>query len=89
MESGASPTAHRADVLANAAGVAGSGAKLVRLEFPSTEIQYYGSTAILYSTYHFELEQGGKRTPHSGRITEVFVYRQGRWVNPGWHMEAQ
>jgi ketosteroid isomerase-like protein len=88
MDPGASQVTRRGEALANAAGFAKSGAKLVRLEFPSTEIQAYGSTAILYSTYQYELEQEGKRTPHSGRITEVFVYRKGQWVNPGWHMEA-
>ena len=89
MDPGASRVTHRADVLENAAGFAKSGARLARLEFPSTEIQAYGSTAILYSTYQYDLEQDGKRTPHSGRITEVFVFRKGQWVNPGWHMEAQ
>jgi ketosteroid isomerase-like protein len=88
MDPGASQTTHRADALENAAGLAKSGAKLARLEFPSTEIQAYGSTAILYSTYQYELEQDGKRTPHSGRITEVFVFRKGQWVNPGWHMDS-
>jgi ketosteroid isomerase-like protein len=88
MDPGASQVTHRGETLENAAGFAKSGAKLVRLDFPSTEIQAYGSTAILYSTYQYDLEQEGKRTTHSGRITEVFVYRKGQWVNPGWHMEA-
>jgi ketosteroid isomerase-like protein len=65
-----------------------SGAKLARLEFPKTEIQCYGYTAIVYSTYLYELEKDGKRTPQSGRVTEVFVYRDGQWVNPGWHMDT-
>jgi ketosteroid isomerase-like protein len=78
---------NRAAVLEGAAGVAQSGTKLVRLEFPKTEIQVYGNSAIIYSTYKYELEQGGKRKPYSGRVTEVFVQRQGQWVNPGWHMD--
>jgi ketosteroid isomerase-like protein len=79
---------NRAVVLAGAAGVAQSGTKLVRLEFPKTEIQLYGNSAILYSTYIYELEKDGKRTPFSGRVTEVFVERKGQWVNPGWHMDT-
>jgi ketosteroid isomerase-like protein len=63
--------------------------KLAKLEFPSTEIQAYGNTAIIYSTYLYELEKDGQRKQSSGRVTEVFVQRQGRWVNPGWHMDAQ
>jgi hypothetical protein len=51
-------------------------------------MQVYGDTAILYSTYTYELERGGARSSQSGRVTEVFVNRDGRWVNPSWHMEA-
>jgi ketosteroid isomerase-like protein len=80
---------HRAEVLAGAAEFAKSGMKLARLEFPMTEIQLYGATAIVYSTYRYELEKDGKRTPHSGRVSEVFVNRRGEWVNPGWHMDQQ
>jgi ketosteroid isomerase-like protein len=82
-----SPLGNRAHVLDGAAQLARTPAKLARLEFPTTDIQCYGSTAIIYSTYLYELEQDGKRTPFSGRVTEVFVFRHGQWVNPGWHME--
>ena len=78
---------NRAAVLAGAAARAQSGAKLVRLEFPKTEIQLYGNSALVYSTYLYELEKDGKRSPSSGRVTEVFVLRKGQWVNPGWHMD--
>ena len=40
---------------------AASGAKLVRLEFPKTEMQVYGNTIIIYTTYLYEIEAGGKR----------------------------
>jgi ketosteroid isomerase-like protein len=88
MDPGSSQLGNRASVLEDAAQFAKSGAKLARLEFPSTEIQYYGSTAILYSTYLYELEKDGKRASFSGRVTEVFVFRKGQWVNPGWHMDS-
>ncbi len=78
----------RAAVLDGAARFAKSGGKLVSLEFPKTDIQVYGYTAIVYSTYRYELEVDGKRSPQAGRVTEVFVYRNGGWVNPGWHMDA-
>jgi hypothetical protein len=79
----------RQSVLDSAERFAKSGAKLVRLEFPTTEIQSYGNVAIIYSTYLYELEDHGKRAPFTGRITEIFVDRKGEWVNPGWHMEAR
>jgi len=78
----------RDDELAGAKDFAASGGKLVRLEFPQTEIQAYGRTAILYSKFTLETEVGGKRTTVSGRATEMFVYRHGTWVNVGWHMDS-
>jgi len=78
----------RDSVLAGAADFAASGAKLVRLEFPRTEIRVYGDTVILYTTYSYELDTGGKRDVYSGRGTEVFVNRGGELVNVGWHLDS-
>src|SRR5690242_12880335 len=78
---------NRAAAFAGAERMAQSGMKLARLEFPKTEIQLYGNAAIIYSTYVYELEKDGRRSPFSGRVTEVFVFRNGQWVNPGWHMD--
>ena len=79
---------NRSKVLEGSARFAAGGGKLVRLEFPKTEIQAYGATAIVYSNYVCELEQGGKRSTMSGRATEVFVRRGGEWVNPSWHLDT-
>jgi ketosteroid isomerase-like protein len=79
---------NRKKVMACSEAFAKSGAKLVKLEFPKTEIQCYGNTAVVYSTYLYELEKDGQRNPFSGRVTEVFVQRKGQWVNPGWHMDG-
>jgi ketosteroid isomerase-like protein len=79
---------NRKTVLENSARFAAGGGKLLRLEFPKTEIQMYGYTAFVYSTYFYEVEEGGKRNQASGRVTEVFVQRNGAWVNPGWHMDT-
>jgi ketosteroid isomerase-like protein len=78
----------REGILAGARDFSRSGGKLVRLEFPTTEIRAYGDVAILYTTYRLEVEQGGQRRTESGRGTEIFVYREGRWVNPGWHLDS-
>lgn len=78
----------RTSILAGSRQFAESGAKLVRLEFPRTEIQVYGDTAILYTTYLFETETAGGRQVQSGRGTELFVHRNGRWANVGWHLDS-
>jgi len=78
----------RADVLTGSKGFVDQGGKLLRLEFPQTEIQVYGYTAIVYSKYLYEIEIGGKSTTQSGRATEMFVNRRGKWVNVGWHLDS-
>jgi hypothetical protein len=61
----------------------------VRLEFPRTEIQHFGHVAIIYSQYLVETEVGGKRKVETGRVTEIFVWRNGQWTNPGWHTDSE
>jgi ketosteroid isomerase-like protein len=65
------------------------GGKLIRLEFPRTKVQMFGNVAVTYSQYVLELEVDGKRSTESGRVTEVFVRRNGHWTNPGWHTDSE
>ena len=88
IEAGINNWSNRQTILDGAVEFAKSGGKLVKLEFPKTEIQLYGATAVIYSNYSYELEQGGQHSTHTGRVTEIFVLRNGQWVNPGWHMDS-
>jgi ketosteroid isomerase-like protein len=88
IEAGANKWSNRQMILDGSAEFAKSGGKLLKLEFPKTEIQVYGYTAVVYSNYSYEIEAGGQRINQSGRVTEVFVLRKGQWVNPGWHMDS-
>src|SRR5207247_911019 len=64
-------------------------AKLVRLEFPRTDVQAYGDVAIIYTTYLYELESApGQKETTAGHATEIFVKRNGAWLNSGWHLAA-
>jgi len=67
-------------------GFAGGGGKLTRLVFPTTEIQAYGATVILYTTFEMDVLEGGKTRTDRGAATEVFVRRDGRWINTGWQL---
>ena len=58
------------------------------LEFPRTDVQQYGATAILYTSYFFETETKGKRASERGKAIEVFVRQQNGWVNSGWQLMA-
>src|SRR6185503_3933995 len=88
IEAGNNNWSTRQTILEGAAEFAKGGGKLIKLEFPKTEIQVYGQAAVVYSNYAYELEAGGQRINQAGRVTEVFVMRDGEWVNPGWHMDS-
>jgi Domain of unknown function (DUF4440) len=87
INSGSDAWSDRAAILAAAQSFADRGAKLVRLEFPKTEMQIYGNTIIVYTTYLYEIEVNGKRTKESGRGTEMFVRRGNKLVHVGWHLD--
>jgi Domain of unknown function (DUF4440) len=89
ISSGEKAWKHQAEVLRGAAAFHDGGGRLVRLEFPRTEVQHFGDVAVIYSQYSLELELKGKRESQSGRVTEVFVLRDGKWVNPGWHTDGE
>lgn len=78
---------NRKAILDKSRRFAEGGGKLLKLEFPKNEFQVYGFTALLYSTYSYEIEREGKRSTHSGRVSEVFVHRNGEWVHPAWHLD--
>ena len=78
---------NRTRLIALAKAMNEQGVQLLRLEFPRTEIQLFGDTAILYYTYIFETGLKGKSVVDGGRGTEVFVRRDGKWVDVGWHLD--
>ena len=65
---------------------AAGGGRLTRLTFPTTEFQAYGATVILYTTYELDLLVDGKTRTERGAATEVFVRRNGNWINTGWQL---
>lgn len=88
INNGSEEWSDRAAVLDGAKRFAESGGKLVKLEFPKTEIQVYGNTVLVYTTYVYEIDMNGKRTIAKGRATEMFVRRGDELVNVGWHMDS-
>jgi hypothetical protein len=78
---------NRASLLKMAQSMNERGVQLTRLEFPRTEIQLFGNTAILYYTYVMEQRLGDQATVDAGRGTEIFVRRGGKWIDVGWHLD--
>ena len=81
------PFADRATTLDGSRKFKDQGGRLVSLEFPQTESQRYGDTVVLYGRYQAVIESGGEKRTMRGRLTEVFVWREGKWVHPGWHLD--
>ena len=85
---GGGPWNSKAESIAASQEFAKNGGKLHTLDFPKTEIQVYGNTVLVYTTYVYETEIKGQRAISSGRATEMFVRRGDDLVNVGWHMDA-
>lgn len=85
---GGGPFDNRESALKGAAEFAAGGGKLQRLEFRDDRVQVFGDVVTLFSNYQIELVAGGEKTTQSGRATEVFVRRNGRWINPAWHLDS-
>jgi Domain of unknown function (DUF4440) len=80
---------HQADVIRSSAEFHSKGGKLIRLEFPHTEVQHFGNVAVVWSCYIIETEMNGKRSSGTSRVTEIFVRQHGQWTNPGWHTDEE
>jgi len=73
MSGGEEQWKRQSDVLRTSTEFHAKGGKLIQLEFPRTEVQHFGSVAIIWSSYALEIDVDGKRSPDSGRVTEIFV----------------
>jgi Domain of unknown function (DUF4440) len=89
MSGGEEKWKSQVDVLRTSAEFHAKGGKLLRLEFPRTEVQHFGDVAIIWSSYVVELEVDGKRSVGSSRVTEIFLRQHGQWTNPGWHTDEE
>jgi ketosteroid isomerase-like protein len=89
MSGGEEKWKYQADVLRTSAEFHAKGGRLLRLEFPRTEVQHFGDVAIVWSSYRVELEVEGKRVGGTSRVTEIFVRKNGKWTNPGWHTDEE
>lgn len=66
-----------------------SGGRLVSLSFPETRAQRFGDTIVLYGSYEAKLVIGTEEKEMRGRLTEVFIKRDGKWLHPGWHLDLR
>lgn len=81
------PFGDRATTLEAAKTFHEGGGRLIRLAFPETREQRFGDAVVLYGRYEAEIESGGQQRTMRGRLTEMFVRRDGKWLHPGWHLD--
>jgi hypothetical protein len=79
----------RSATLKAMATFAEGGQAIQALEFPRNVFQRYGDVVILYTTFRIVLaDREGKQAETTGRGTEIFVRREGRWIHTGWHLDT-
>jgi hypothetical protein len=82
------PWEDRAQTMAAMGEFAKTGMTVATLEFPRNIFQQYGDVVILYTTFRLVLKTpAGQTEETTGRGTEIFVRRDGRWVHTGWHLD--
>jgi ketosteroid isomerase-like protein len=82
------PFTGRAQTLDEARAFQQKGGRLVRLAFPETQAQQFGDVIVLYGRYEAVIQSDGAERTVRGRLTEVFVRRDGKWLHPGWHLDT-
>jgi hypothetical protein len=78
----------RRSILEESRQFAAAGGRLVSLSFGETEIDLWGDVAVMRASYRLETENEGQRRSSGGQAVEVFVRRDGAWVNPLWHLSG-
>lgn len=76
-------------VIASSRAFKESGGRLVSLAFPETRAQRFGDTVVLYGSYEATIVSDGEEKQMRGRLTEVFIKREGKWLHPGWHLDLR
>lgn len=81
----------RARTMADARGWAQGGGRLIDLRFEGTSFAGHGGVVVLFARFSYTVIDPGAREPHTvqGRASEVFVRRDGLWVNPFWYLEPE
>lgn len=78
---------HRADIIRDAQGFVADSGRFIGISFSDDEFYVRGNVAVVFSRYQVNVTRRGQPAPMSGRAIEVFERRDGRWINPSWHLD--
>jgi ketosteroid isomerase-like protein len=87
IDNGGGTWSDQESMIRSSARFKANGGRLIDLKFPKMKIQRFGDVAIVYSTFTLATVAGKDTVRESGRASEVFVRKNGKWVNPGWHLD--
>lgn len=76
------------ETLAGSVAFKAGGGKFVSVKFDSNTVHRFGDVVVMFSRYEVVTEESGKRNTMAGRVTEVFVRHQGRWVHTSWQLDG-
>ena len=79
----------RAQTIAASARFAAEGGRFVSVAFDATEHHRFGDTVVMFAHFQVVTSAQGKVTTQAGRVTEVFVRVNGRWVHTSWHLDVR
>jgi hypothetical protein len=78
---------HRDAIIADAIGFRQGGGRLVSVTFTDNEFLVDGTMALILSNYRVVTTNEGKESVMAGKAIEVFTLKEGRWLNPYWHLD--
>ena len=78
---------HRDAIIADAIGFRQGGGTLVSVTFTDDEFLVEGTMALILSNYRVVTRHDGREGVMSGKAIEVFTLKDGRWLNPYWHLD--
>jgi len=79
----------RAEIIQDAITFRREGGRYAGMEFTQEEFFVSGNTAVLWSHYVAHVtDASGSPSEMKGKAIELFVKRNGRWINPHWHLDS-
>lgn len=81
---------NRAEIITDAQAYARSGGTFGGIDFFDDRFFVQNGVAIIWSRYVLRLSgKNGETHNETGCAIELFVKRDGRWINPHWHLDRQ
>lgn len=78
---------HRDQIIRDAQEFKRSGGVYRGITFSGDEFFVRGEVAVVFSKFRVDIERNGKPDPFSGQAIELFERKDGRWINPSWHLD--